>query len=540
MDNLRFLLYGSGLLWLSSCANIVAPVGGPRDETPPALIVEESTPNLQTRFEKQTITLSFDEWIVLDDVFNQVLISPPLAKRPEFRIKKKAVIVEFAADEVLLPDATYTINFGDAVRDLTEKNPAENLKFVFSTGDKIDSLFVEGLIREIATREPVEDALFMLYAEQEDSIVYQERPFYFAKSDKEGRFRIDNIREGAFKGFALLDGNLNYLFDNNTEKIAFPDSALLISAGTPGPITLELFENEANLRLLDWNVPRQGLVQLLFNDLPQKALLEYNSSALGPIIEYDKDTLNFWYTLPADTTRYLYFQRDSLNRDTLEIKPIASDEVSGFQLLQPSNKGSEINQNPGAKLSLRFNHPIAAIDTAAWRLFRDTTREEMRFSFELDTAGYRNIVLNFPWQEEMIYELEVMPGGCRDIFGQQSDTIRLNLKTGQFKDYGNIILRFSDMVPDKRYHFELREKSGRLMGAFGASGSDTYEKTLRTLPAGQYNLHIFEDKNGNGRWDTGNYLRFVQPERILIRELEQLRKNWDLEVSIAVEEELNK
>ena len=538
MNNLHFLLCGFGLLLLSSCANIVAPAGGPRDETPPVLIVEESTPNLQTRFEKQTITLSFDEWIVLDDVFNQVLVSPPLAKRPDFRIKKKAVIVEFATDEVLLPDATYTINFGDAVRDLTEKNPAENLKFVFSTGDEIDSMFVEGLIREIATREPVEDALFMLYAEQEDSIVYQEKPFYFAKSNKEGRFRIDNIREGTFKGFALLDGNLNYLFDNNTEKIAFPDSALFVSEGFPGSLILELFENEENIRLLDWSIPQRGLVQLLFNDLPQKARLEYNSAVLEPIIEYDKDTLNFWYTLPADTTRYLYVQRDTLSRDTLEIKPTAADDVPKIQLLQPYGKGSEINQNPGAKLSLRFNHPIAAIDTAAWRLFRDTTREEMRFSFELDTLGYRNIVLNFPWQEEMMYELEVMPGGCRDIFGQQSDTIRLNLKTGQFKDYGNIVLRLGDMLPEKSYHFELREKSGRMIENFGVSGLEASDKTLRTLPSGQYNLHIFEDVNKNGRWDTGNYLRFLQPERIFIRELEQLRKNWDLEVSVAVEEEL--
>lgn len=539
MYPMRFLIYGFGLLWLSSCANIVAPLGGPRDEVPPKLIVSESTPNLQTRFEKQPIQLTFDEWVILDDVFNQVLISPPLAKRPDFRIKKRAVIVEFAEDEVLLPNATYTINFGDAVRDLTEKNPAENLKFVFSTGDQIDSLFVEGTIREVATREPIEDALFMLYADLEDSIVYEKKPFYFAKSDKEGRFRIDNIREGSFKGFALLDGNLNYLFDNNTENIAFPDSLIQVSGDSLLSFTLELFENEAPLRLLDWQSPKPGLVQLLFNDVPQKAILDYNPEAFDPILEYDGDTLNFWYGLGSETSRYLYFEADSLNRDTLEIKPGNMEELPPLMLLQPKASGSELRQNPGEDLVLRFNHPISSIDTAAWQLLRDSTREAMRFSFELDTLGFRNITLRFAWQEDMFYALELMPGACRDIFGSASDTIRLNIRSSEFKEYGNVILRLADMLPQKNYRFELLEKSGRLVRTFSVSGKESHEQRFRTLPSGQYNLNIYEDANQNGRWDTGNYLKRRQPERILLRQLEQLRKNWDLEVAVAVEEELN-
>ena len=539
MDILRLLLFGIIFWGVQSCANIVPPAGGERDENPPQWLTEVSTPNLQTQFVPQPIQLTFDEWIILDDVFNQVLISPPLAKRPNFRIKKKSVIVSFDPDEVLLPNATYTINFGDAVKDLSEKNPAENLKFVFSTGDQIDSLFVTGTIREIASRKPVENALFMLYADPRDSVVYQQRPFYFAKSNKEGQFRIDNIREGSFKGFVLLDDNLNYLFDNNSERIAFPDSLLLIGAGGTTGLIFEVFTNEAPMRLLDTRLPQPGLVQLLFNDIPQKAILEYPDTTFQPIIEYDKDTLNFWFAQSSDSSRYLYFlPKGDDERDTIVVEPVNSTTLPPLKLLQPSAK-QKISQNPGKDLILRLNHPIAAIDPTQWQLLRDTLREAVAFSAVVDTQGQRNIHIRFPWQENMLYALEVQPGGIKDIFNQTNDTLLLNLQTGAFKDFGNIVLQVSDMLPEKNYRLELIEKSGRLIEGFTISGTATHTITVRNLESGQYNLYIYEDTNRNGRWDTGNYSLARQPERVLLRELEQLRKNWDLEVSIAVETELD-
>lgn len=534
---LRFLIFGLILWVLHACANIVPPAGGERDENPPLLIAETSTPNLQTRFVPQPIELAFNEWIILDDVFNQVLISPPLAKRPEFSIKKKSVIVAFDEDEVLLPNATYTINFGDAVKDLTEKNPAENLKFVFSTGDQIDSLFVTGTILEIATRKPLKDALFMLYAEIKDSVVYQQRPFYFAKSNKEGTFRIDNIREGAFKAFVLLDDNLNYLFDNNSERIAFPDSLLVVSEGGKTGLLLEVFANEPKLRLLETRLPQPGLVQLLFNDFPQKATLEYQDTSFRPIVAYDGDTLNLWYTQFSDSLRQLYFlPPGEIKRDTIVVDPKSPQSLPPLLLQRPL--GQPIIQNPGKDLVLRFNHPIASLDQTSWKLLRDTLREAVNFSAVLDTLERRNITIRFPWQENMGYVLDVLPEGCKDIFGQPNDTLSISFFTGAFKDFGNIILKLSDMLPEKNYRFELLEKNGSLIEAFSVSGAETKEIQIRALSSGQYNLNLYEDTNQNGRWDTGNYSLARQPERILLRELDQLRKNWDLEVTVAVESEL--
>jgi len=220
------LLFAIGCL-LVSCANPIPPEGGPRDETPPKLDTLNSTRNFQTRFQKKTIVLAFDEWVELRDAFTQIVISPPLEHRPEIVRKKKTIQVKFDEREILRESATYVINFGQAIRDLTEGNAAP-IVFVFSTGDHIDSLTVEGKIVDAYTNKPVENVLFMLYENLADSVVRKERPFYFARTGKEGDFKVTNVKAGRFKAFALLDQNLNYRFDSDAEKIAFLDNPLIL------------------------------------------------------------------------------------------------------------------------------------------------------------------------------------------------------------------------------------------------------------------------------------------------------------------------
>ncbi len=207
-----FLLF-MPFLFIQSCANIVAPTGGAKDEVPPKVIEEKSTPNFQTNFKKQRIALTFDEWIKLEDVFSQVVVSPPLEEQPQVTQDGKKVIFEFGKKEILRENATYTINFGAAVKDLSEGNVAKNLRFVFSTGAIIDSLTVRGRVVDAQTGLPTEGVVLMLYDNFADSVVRKIKPFYFGRTDKNGEAIIDNVREGKFKVFALLDKDLNYLYN---------------------------------------------------------------------------------------------------------------------------------------------------------------------------------------------------------------------------------------------------------------------------------------------------------------------------------------
>ncbi|MFO7977675.1 MAG: Ig-like domain-containing protein, partial [Bacteroidales bacterium] len=210
------------VLGLFSCANPVAPTGGPVDEEPPQVV--RSTPeNYATNFQGGQVRIYFDEYVQLRDINNKLLISPPLETMPEIRLRGRSIIMNI--EEELRPNTTYNFFFGDAIVDITENNPMLNFQFVVATGDFVDSLSVMGQVLDAFTLAPMEEGTYvMLYDEYYDSIPYKEKPVYLSKTNAEGDFWIHNMREGEFKVFALQDLNSNFIYDLPEERIAFLDS----------------------------------------------------------------------------------------------------------------------------------------------------------------------------------------------------------------------------------------------------------------------------------------------------------------------------
>ena len=211
------------ILWISGCAKVVAPTGGPKDVEPPK-ILSSDPPNQSTNFDGDEIKITFDEFIQLNDLNQNLVVSPPLEEKPEVLVKGKSLNIEFPVE--LKDSTTYNIYFGNAVQDYNEGNPIENFQYVLSTGEYIDSMSVEGKILNAFNLLPEEDVLVMLYSDFSDSVPMKNIPEYISKTDKEGFFRINNIRNDEFKIFALQDANKNYLFDLSDESIAFSDSVV--------------------------------------------------------------------------------------------------------------------------------------------------------------------------------------------------------------------------------------------------------------------------------------------------------------------------
>lgn len=257
------------MLLLYSCASTGNPSGGSRDKIPPKILDEKSTTNFQTNFTKQQIELNFDEFINLKNPQQQVVVSPPLIYPLQFDHRGKRVRINFHEDEILKDDVTYSISFGDAIEDFRESNKLENLKFVFGTGDILDSLSFTGSVLDSYTREPAKDILVMLYDTlYRDSIPYQDRPYYFAKTDEDGKFRIENMKSDTFRIFALGDANLNYIYDQDTELIGFSDSLYIISDSMRSSIEIEIFTGQTEPSIFDVNKDEFGVVRLEFDQSP--------------------------------------------------------------------------------------------------------------------------------------------------------------------------------------------------------------------------------------------------------------------------------
>ena len=185
------------LALLSSCANLGGgPQGGPRDTIPP--VVEKESPiNGTLNFEAKRIEIHFDEYIQLDDIQKNVLISPPQQRPPEVKAIGKTLSVVFA--ESLLDSTTYTIDFGSAICDYNEKTPLHGYVYSFSTGDKVDSLAISGRVYNAENLDPVPSVLVGIHSNHADSAM-NTLPFArITRSDTEGYFTIHNIREGAYR-----------------------------------------------------------------------------------------------------------------------------------------------------------------------------------------------------------------------------------------------------------------------------------------------------------------------------------------------------
>ena len=563
-----FLLFA---LWLWGCANPISPRGGPRDETPPRVVTEKSTPNLSTNFQEKRIVLTFDEWVKLNDAFNQVIISPPLQEAPEIRLnRKKGVVFEFK--EELRPNTTYTINFGDAVQDITESNEAENLRFVFSTGSYIDSLEVKGNVTNSKTGKTEADVLFMLYENAYDSIVYREKPLYFAKTDKSGAFKIENVKPGSFKVFVLRDNNYNYLYDLANEQVGFLEEEITINDSTVNQVTVAMFEAETPLQVQQRDLRTYGKIQVLFNRSPGPISVEMDRADIPYFVDRYENDLIVWYH-SSDTGRFDLFV-DWGQLDTMTVFPAGREKllqteprvevidepvrgVSGNagSNKRPSTRSSGRNNtssnaensrtiapmrsriiHPDDTLDVHFNWPLESVDTSLVYLLEDTLGIPLppRAIALGDSPNLMKVIHS--WKEGLDYELVFPAGSLTNIFGFGNDTLSVPVRTQQRKDFGNIINTIEQLDSTRAYIIELTDSKEKLLDRYTVRNVKTSGKTYGPLTPGSYLLRIIIDENANGRWDTGSYEEKRQPEEIILNTLPPLRANWDVDAKVILEE----
>ncbi len=237
---------------LVSCANRGSPSGGDKDEEPP-VIVDEVPENFSTNFKGDEIRIYFDEYVKINDIRKQLIISPPMDVDPVIiPMGSASKYISIKIKDTLQKNTTYAFNFGESIVDNNEGNPYPYYRYVFSTGDTIDSLSVRGYVEDALLEEPDTFISVMLYevdSTYTDSIVYKEKPRYITNTlDSLTTFSIDNIKAGTYKLIALKDKNGNYKFDQKDDKIAFHEE--FISVPSAAEYKLTMFKEEANFKAI--------------------------------------------------------------------------------------------------------------------------------------------------------------------------------------------------------------------------------------------------------------------------------------------------
>jgi hypothetical protein len=528
-------------LLYSACANVLPLEGGDKDTFPPKLDSLRSTKNFQTRFKKQTIDLNFNEWIKLDRP-EQIIVSPPLEKKLDLQLKGKGLRIKLHEDEVLKTNTTYTINFGESIKDITEDNKAD-MRFVFSTGDKIDSLSARFVVKDALTNQPLENVLVMLYEAQEDSVVSKSRPFYFATTQKQGTATIENIRKGQFKVFALIDGNLNYKYDLTTEKIGFiePLVNLTFKNSTDSSIMLTLFQPQLPLSIKEKKTDDYGVVKLVYTQNADMQQPTWEDIGQKVQIEHLGDSLKIWYHQDNNQNWRIFALKD-----TILVKNSLKDKENFTKNGKLRLKGSTAQR--GAKrtiaaqplasnkpLLLEFNYPITMIDTSKIRIQDDTTKAiSPILSFNKDTLHPQQLRFNIKWLENHAYTLNALPGAFTSIYGFINDSITVKTAIAPKRLFGDILLKYTGLDPNNQYIIQLWLDNGSMIQEQIVSGKSQGDIQYITLSPSFYKIQIVTDRNRNGRWDSGNYYEKRQPELIFAKKLDELKPNWTLEAEVEL------
>ncbi len=518
-----------------NCANRGTPEGGEKDITPP-VIISTSPENYSTNFKAKEIRIEFDEYIKIKNLQKQLIISPPMKTQPEITpLGSASKTIKIKIYDTLPPNTTYAFNFGNSIEDNNEGNPYTYYRYVFSTGDYIDSLTVSGNISNAIKREPDTFVSVMLYEVDStftDSIIYKETPKYITNTlDSLTSYTIENAKAGKYLLVALKDKNNDNIFQQKSDQIAFKKE--FITLPTDSTYNLRLF-NE----IVDFNPSRPQLVNsekimIGYEGNPEGVKFSFKSE-IPEDFEYrlsknkDTDTLYFWYKPKIEIdSLVMTIEHPQITKEyTVRLRDKERDSL----MLEAEPNGT-IRYDEDFKIS--GNIPFTKFDTSKITLI-DKDSLPVEFTIKSYDSLRNTYAIGFEKTEDNEYNMSVFPDAFTDFFENTNDTLQYSLRTRKLDSYGNLRLNIYNAVYP--IIVQLTDKKGEVKYEKYATEQKPFD--FLNISPGNYFIRVIFDSNGNRVYDTGNYLKKIQPEIVKHSEeqIDEVRAGWDLETSFTLKD----
>ena len=550
------------MMFPSGCANTTTPPsGGAKDTIPPVLVKTSPLPgSVNVPTHKTQVKFTFDEYVVVKDP-NNIFLSPPLEKKPKYRMSGKSLVVWFESD--LDTNTTYTLDITGAIADNNEGNWYEGFTLVFSTGSQIDSMCMTGLVQDCNTLKPLKGATVLLYKDQADSAIFLHRPDAAAKTDDWGYFSIRNIKDTVYRVYALKDANNNNMYEPDQESVAFlndpyrpstvfddslyefkkfdmKDTALCLARKTD--VELNVFREKPSKQLivkkervglrtafLTFMAPNAKVNSMKVKGLPAEKLI----SQFNP----QKDSLELWVNDQRKMPDTLFLQINFDKTDSLgELVP--TDEVVKLVLdkkmraeLQKSSQRDVKHTDTIAVFkgvadattveqygfTLEFQYPLIqdAWDSLVFRSVNPRQQEKVeKYKVTRDPDNLRKYTV-MPQEKLMTgfdYYLKIPHRKFRDVNGHWNDSTELKVTLPTDEKLSSISLELNNVR--HRYIVDLlTEKRDKVIRSFTVENDRTL--LFPYVKAGKYCIRITEDTNRNGLVDTGSILEHRQPEKVI-------------------------
>lgn len=596
------LLFGGA--FFSRCANIMTPEGGPKDTIPP-VIVKLAPDNFATNFSAKKIYIEFNEFVQIKDQNKEMFTSPAMKKKPLLTTRGKGIVITIR--DTLKENTTYAIDLGSAICDNNEGNPLNAMRYVFSTGDKVDSMMCSGYTADSYKADSMSRTFIWFYIADSlpstpgyDSTIFNRKPDVIARAQNNGIFIAQNLKPVNYRIYAIGDKNDNQLYEPGTDMVGLLDTvynpakmpefaiwfdSLRMYPSAEPQLYFRMFTDKAfvNQRLVDATRPDQKKALLYFNaDYPRIDSLVFDNIPSDSILidpqTNGRDTVAVWFNMPAEQLpdtikgKIVYYRHDSLRQMSKTREPLKlawklvetkeqekereriekekeKAKAEGREYKDPKAKnpftlkisaGKEVNPERG--FDITFGTPAVKFDTTAIQLSivaEDKTTKPVDMSFVRDTLNMCRWQVNAKWKENTNYRLYIPKESITDIMGYKNDSTVVDFTTFDPEKFATVSLNIKGGNGKSQYILLLTDNSGKTLQELKNVKSGKYR--FNYVSPGEIRLRIIEDMNGNGKWDAGDVIAGLQPERAEAyfndrgEDLFTTKMNWDFEINIDMD-----
>lgn len=555
--------------FLPRCARIAGITGGLKDTLPPVLVKVEPV-DRALNFTAKSIYFEFNEYVQLKDLQKEFYTSPGMKKMPLATIRKRGFRVDGL--DSLLPNTTYALNFSSAVVDNNEGNPLNDFRYVFSTGDHIDSMVMSGYAEDAEKADSVSKAFIYFFdmaldsIPEYDSVIFNNQPEWIGRAQNNGIFITQNLKPKDYRVYAVDDKNNNKMYDAGVDRVGFlegtynPAQMMDFSAwydttrhyvvAEPQVYFRMFLDERPGRQMLRENTrPEQHKIMMVFGaPWPQIERLTLEGVPQERIItEYLKptrDSMALWLDVPSeqlpDTVKgeIVYMRPDSLGvvgPYTQELKLAWKKTESSAEKREREKRERDIEEgkepepipnpfritmpsgtvNPELGLDMEFGMPLSYVDYAALSM---TAGEDTANMFQVpvrmvqDTAYVRKWRIEAEWEEGELYRLFIPPGALRDVAGQTNDSITRAYEVPLANEVGTVTVNVVGKTPTSEYVVQLTDETGSRIIAERRHVT-TGQVQFRYITPGEVRIKVLEDTDGSGEWNTGNLVKRMQPER---------------------------
>lgn len=540
----QFFLWLFASLVLVSCARVGSPIGGDKDTIPPKMVGSNiDTTRINVPRDLKELRIDFDEYITLKDINKNLIISPPIKYTKIIPSSMGNKYLQIQWKDTLQANTTYNFNFGNSVVDLNESNPLPYFNFAFSTGDKIDDLFISGTISDALgsdkNSEGKEKNLVVGLYQAKDSMDYRQKPYYITKADPDGYFELNYLTPGKYRIVGFDDENGNSIFDSGKESISFQKETIDLTKSISG-LRLKTFASKKLIKYKEM-VASVGGVVMSFEGNPEKVIVKRvgEKPADNKVThKLRSDSVKVWFdagkeNIGVAVSENLKFSYDTgTKQDTVSVfykKPAKED-------MTVSNPFSN-DLAPGSDFRFSSNYIINKIQPENWKLESDSISQN--FTAKISELDSTQVVIKSNFVVGKKYKLTVPKNTVISFYNRLSESVRFDFEAAKPEEFGSFTV---NLVNKPEHNFWIQLLNDKNETVYQKFSNESLIKFINLKPA-SYKLRILVDNNDNGFWDSSDFATETLSEdvylyrkagdkdimtKINIRPMWEINENWDL------------